>query len=216
VLTSVVVRSAAVPSVRALARTPVFWLAALGVAPLLVTVARGGDELTMAVVTAAVVGGACAGGAVEDAAARTLAASPTTRLVRRLVRLAVIAGAVLMAWAVAALGAGASDAPIGPLGPRAAEAAAAAGVSVLIASIHGPNGEVGAGLSGAGGAVLVMLTSTTMAMRYSWLPMLGDSQDPDEWWLVALAAWVVAGWLNRDPAARGVAARPRSAPIPAP
>lgn len=203
-------------SSRALARTPAFWLVGLAVAPLLVTVARGGDDLHLAVVAAAVVGGACTGGAVEDAAARTLGASPTTRLTRRLIRLAVIVVAVAAAWSAAAAVTVGADAELGPLISRGAEATAAAGLSLLVASTMAPEGETGAGLSGAGGAVVAMLTSTSMAVRYSWLPALGQEQSTDEWWLLAIIAWSAAAWLNRDPAARAVLARPRSAPSPAP
>jgi hypothetical protein len=202
------------PTSRALARTPAFWLVGLAVAPVLVTVARGGDDLGMAVVATAVLGGSCAGGAVEDAAARTLAASPTTRLARRLSRLAVMATSVVAAWVSAALVAHAADAELGPLAPHGAEVAATAGLSVLVASAMGPEGDAGVGLTGAGGAVLGMLTSTAMAVRYPWFPSLGQDESTGAWWLLAAVAWSAAAWLNRDPATRGVVARPRSAPFP--
>jgi hypothetical protein len=101
---------------------------------------------------------------------------------------------------------------LGPLLPRAAEATAAAGISVLVASLQWPDGEAGAGLSGAGAAVLGLLTSTVMAVRYPWLPTLGATDDTGEWWTLALAAWAAAAYLNRDPAGRATVARPRSAP----
>jgi hypothetical protein len=200
-----VLTAAARPVCRGVLRTPGFALAALAGVPIPLTVLRGGTDLGGAVVAAALIAGAAAGGCVEDAAGSTLAASPTTRLARRELRLALIAAVVAVTLALDAVAARVADVPIGQIGPLVAVCAASSGLALMTASYlaraSGTDGGTGAGIGGSVVAVMLMLTSSSMAMQYSRLPSVVPGSE-GSWWTVAALAWAVAAWLNRDPAAR--------------
>jgi hypothetical protein len=179
-------------------------MSALAAAPTLITVARSGRNLELALIAAAVVGGAGFAYAVDDDAAATLAASPTPLAPRRAAR---IVGAALVAttgWLVVfvvAWGAGLLGGM--RIGDLAIEGVTAAGVAVAVAAALRRALDVEhTGLAGAATAVVGMLFITMLSTRYPWLPALGSPLRHDAWLLVALAAWVGVGWTARDPAGR--------------
>lgn len=193
---------ATAPTIRALAHTPAFGVIALAFVPLIITVLRGGTDLSGAVMAAVLIGSSALGFAVDDAAGATVASVPTSRAARRFGRGLVLLVTLIVASGTAAALASVDGAPLGPLAGRAPEAVAIAGVAFALASWMGEDSDLPAGTPAAGATVLVALTSTAMGMRFAWLPQIGPGSDAQTWWLVAAAAWTVALWLNRDPVAR--------------
>lgn len=189
---------------RALPLASIGVIGVVAVVPTVLTVAREGDDLAMALTIAAVVGGAGFAYAVDDDAAQVLAASPSPPSIRRATR--VVAAALLIggSWA-AVLGMGWSTglSTARPLADLALEAVTAAGVGIAVAAWLRPDhAPERTGLAGAASAVVLMLLITSLALRYPWLPSLGQPQNHDRWWWVAAVAWAGVWWTVRDPAAR--------------
>lgn len=189
----------------AVARTvppAVVGVGAVALLPSVVVTLVGGSDFTGALLAASVIAGAGAGYAVEDPAAPILAPSPTTLAVRRVLRAVAVIAILLSAWTGAQLvtAAGGGRAPaVGALG---AELAASAALSVVFASQGRPDSPVASGSSAAGGAILAMVTISSLARRWPALPSIEDLSRPERWWWVAAAALAVVAWLWRDPAAR--------------
>jgi hypothetical protein len=189
---------------RSIPLLPLTAIVLLAAAPTVLTVARHGDDLGLALVVAAVVGGAGLAYGVDDDAAALLAASPTTLAERRAARIGAAALVVSLGWLVVlavAWGAGLLEGA--PLGALAVEALTAAGLAVAVAAGLGRTalGEH-SGMVGALAAVVVMLLITALAVRYTWLPALGFHRNHDEWLGLAAAAWVAVWWKAKDPANR--------------
>lgn len=199
---------------RALPRTHAVWwpslralpLSALGVAvaavvPVAVARLRDVSDYRVVLILAAVFTGGIAGHAIDDAAARTTASLPVTLGARRGVRLALLVGLAMLVWGldlvVAASGSGAVPAATA-LVPFCAASAA---IAVAAAARVGDDAPTPPGLVGAGVAVLVVFLVAVLAVRFSWLPSLSDS-DRAQWWGVAAAAAGLALWQSRDPATR--------------
>lgn len=198
-----VLLTAARPTGRALGLTPGPALAAASGVPVLWTLARGGTDLSVAVIATALVGASALAGAVEDAATTTTAAAPTTRLRGRLLRLAILAAGVALIWFTCFLGATIADVPINDPGHLLAVCLATGGLSVAVASWMANDVERGAGAGGSLAGVLIVLTSTAMNQQMPAFPTLMDlDSGRAKWWAVTAAAWAAAAWLNRDPAAR--------------
>ncbi len=187
------------------ARTVPLAVAALGIMaalPALVTRARGGSDLTLALQAAALFAGAGAGFAADDQAANILAPSPTPLVARRALR-AVGVALVLMAGFGSALvlAATAGGPPVALAGPLAV-LVAAAGTAAALASAAAGDGPMAPGVSSALGAVLALATLSSVAERWSWIPSLARPEFDRRWLFVAGAGALVALVRSRDPARR--------------
>jgi hypothetical protein len=182
----------------------VLTLATLAAAPTVVTVVRGGTDLSVALVVAAVIGGAAFAFAIDDDAAVVLASSPTTLTRRRAARLGAALLAVGAGWELVLATAESADALNGVrVGDLGVEAFTAAGVALAAAAVAARSGShERTGITGIVTAVLTMLTTTAMAQQYRWLPQLGRAAHHDRWLWVATVAWTLALWASRDPASR--------------
>jgi hypothetical protein len=187
---------AAWPSARALPTRSVLGAAVLTATPVMVTLARGGENLALASVAAALSGGAAAAYAVDDPAATLLASTPTPPTLRLALRLAAVGAFVGTCW-LASWVAGTTLATTAGLDGRALalEAATVAGVSLAIATYaHARLAMPEPGLAGAVTSVLMMLTLTSLSFRYPWLPRLGGGESHHRWWWLAAGGWTFAGW----------------------
>jgi hypothetical protein len=191
-------------TLRALPLPSIGGIVLLVVAPTLVTVMRSGDDLMLASTAAAVVGGSGLAYAVDDDAAVVLAASPIPLVVRRAIRILAATALVAIGWTLVVVAGWSTDLLAGlPTADLAVETVTAAGVGVAAAGWITRDGTPDrAGLAGTTTGVVLMLVITSLAMRYPWLPALGQPQNHARWWWVAGAAWVIAWWTARDPAAR--------------
>lgn len=177
---------------------------ALAAAPAVLTVAMGGTNLSGAAVASSLVAGALMGFAIDDPAAAVFAASPTSLLVRRLHRVAVLlVMAAAVAGVVALLVALVHDGPAISLSQRAREGAAAAGLATAAATwLARRTGERRPGSFGLVLGLLGPLVVSALAWRVQGLPTLGTAQNGPRWWWVAAAAGAAAAWWSRDPARR--------------
>lgn len=196
-------RSAALAPTAALAHPGlVAFTVALAALPALLTLVLRGDDLFLPLVLSGVVGGAAVGWAVDDPAADLLASMPIGTSLRTLFRAgsaAFVAGGVLGLLLVAVA--------IGPglppnVGDRAPEAATAAAAALAFGLIAARRGERAAGPA----AVTVGVLGTTfvgcLAAKLTLLPSFMAGPHHSRWWLVALAAFVLALHAGRDPARR--------------
>jgi hypothetical protein len=191
-------------TLRALSLRSLATVAALAAMPTLVTVARGGRNLDLALVAAALVGGAALAYSVDDDAASVVAPSPTTLGVRRATSIFAATLVVATSWA-AVLAVGGTTVTISTQDIRnlGVDAVTAAGVGIAVAAwIARDRGEERTGLAGSATAIVLMLFITVLAMRYPWLPALGRAQNHDRWLWLAGVAWAGVWWTARDPAAR--------------
>lgn len=194
-------RSVITPTIRVLGRTPAFVGAGLAAAPVLLTIIRGGTDLERAVVAAAVIGAASLAFAVADPTAIVAPAASVSVPIRQALSLVVVASAVLLAWVTCWLAAELRGLDLGDVSRLGAQAVATAGVGLALASGFARRGEPNPGMSGATGALLVVLTSSALSTRYPILPTLVDGRW-SRWWWVTLGGWSLAAWWSRDPAAR--------------
>ncbi|MET1049227.1 MAG: hypothetical protein ABWZ55_06315, partial [Acidimicrobiales bacterium] len=82
---------------------------------------------------------------------------------------------------------------------RLAELAATAGLGLAVAA-HGTRREVDSAPEvGALAGPLTLLVVSALAVRLSWLPSIGMTEDAGRWWQVAAVAGAVAVWQSRDP-----------------
>ena len=188
-------------AVRVAARTvptAVVGVAGLCLLPVVLAVMAGGDDLQMSLSWASIVAGAGAGYAVDDAAAVTLAPSPTSLPRRRGLR-AVTAAAILGSGWVAALVVGATSGPLPPWSELAPQLSAAAALSVALAGRAGQAGHAAPGFPSMAGAVVMMILTGALAARLTFLPTVGGAHVA-RWWWVAAAGAVAAARSWRDPA----------------
>lgn len=189
-----------VPALRGLPLPTIAGLLAMALAPTAITLSRGGDDLSGALVAAAVISATSVAFTVDDPAGETLSASPTSLARRRALRLSAIVLALGLTWAAlvavtATLGPIVSDDLLG----RAAEAAAVSGVAVATAGLAHRRGIESPSLIGGVAGGLSSLLITSLALRLHELPALMSTEHHGRWWLVALAGWVVGAWTWRDP-----------------
>jgi hypothetical protein len=197
-------RAAVVPTARGLAARSLGGVTLCVMAPTLITLLRGGQNLALAVAAAALIGGAGIALGVDDDAEVLLAASPTPLAARRALRVAIAAAIVGVGWVVViVVGEQAALLDHARLDDVAVEALAAAGVGVA--------GAVGAqrwfandnpGVAGVAISAVSLLTITALSTRLPALPAIGLDRHHDRWLWVAAAAWGAAAWLSRDPARR--------------
>lgn len=195
--------AALLPTARVAHLGPAGLTIALAMAPAIVTVARGGTDVSTALIVASLVAGAVLGWAAEDPAADLLAPMPVSSPMRAALRMAWVA-------AVAAIGvaAGGLIVALGPglpvdRGDRLPEAMAAAALSLAIGFVLARRGERGAGAAAVTAGVLG--TAFVAALAFRWptvLPSFMAGPLHDRWWIIAASAAVVAARASRDPGRR--------------
>jgi hypothetical protein len=166
---------------------------AIAAAPLVVTVIRSGEDLTIPVVVLCLTAGASLGWTVDDPAAEMLGPLPLDGHFRLRLRLAVAAAlaTLLVAFTAAvleAVGPGLPDAP-----DRLAETATAAvvAVSVGLLAVRTGNRAVGAGAVTAG--LLVPAVVAAFAVRWpATLPTFVTNSVHHRWWWLAAVGGALA------------------------
>jgi hypothetical protein len=179
----------------------------MAAAPVVLTVLRGGTDLHLAVTASAMIGASVLALAVEDPASVVAAAAPVSQPLRRLLRLGLLAAAVVLAWLAAWAVAVRGDVPIGQVDDLAALVVSTGGMALALALWLGRRHDPTPGLAGGVGAVLLILTSSALAMQYPALPSVIDPRWARWWWIAALS-WTLVAWWWRDPAARTPQANP--------
>jgi hypothetical protein len=170
---------------------------ALSVAPAVLTLARGGEELSAVVLAAIVIGAAALTWTSADAAGELLASTPASLLRRRAARLAVLTGATLLVWGVVLLAVVSRDpGATTPELDRLAELAAVGGLSVAAGAAA--DRRVLSVTSAAIVGPLCVLTISALEYRFPSLPALGTRGDTAAWGVIAAAGWLVALWESRD------------------
>lgn len=174
---------------------------ALAALPAVVTVARGGGDLGVAVVLLVLGTGASLAWAVDDPAEDLLAPMPVSAPMRAAVRVlaaASVAGLVLAATlGVLAAGPGLP----GDLAERVPEGAAAGAVALAVAFGAAHRGERMVGASGAIAGIVLPMVVAGMAMRWpTWLPTFASGDLHTRWWLIVAVGALVAARFGRDPA----------------
>jgi len=174
----------------------------LAALPALVTLCWRGDELVAPLVLAGLVSGAALGWAVDDPAAELLASTPAGTPLRTGIRV----GAVAL---VAAVGFGGllAAVAIGPglppqVGHRWPEAAAAGATALAVGLIAARRGERAAGAAAVTAGALGPAMVAGLSSKLRQLPSLLAGPHHERWWLLALAALLVALHAGRDPARR--------------
>jgi hypothetical protein len=176
---------------------------ALAALPLAVTVLRGGHEVGAAVTAAGLIGATAFGLVVDDDAAPLTDAVVAPLWMRRAVRFVLVSTVVAVGWAAVLLTAAAVDPAPVDIGDRALEVLAVSGLSVSFASyLRRTGGPLRSGLPGGMAALLTVLTSSVLAVKYRYLPSVLFAEHHDRWVWIALAAWATAFTLARDPATR--------------
>lgn len=147
----------------------------------------------------------CAGTAfaLDDPAAETLASSPTTLLVRRLVRVALVLPVVAALWALlVAAGGQPADAAL------ALELAALLAVALTATAVAARFAPDGRGALAAAPALLVLLAAAAIALPDRWTLLAWGPADPHwagahgRWALVLVLALLALLQVSRDPARR--------------
>jgi hypothetical protein len=179
----------------------VAFVAVVALAPAAIVAMAGRDDFTGALVAASLLAGSGAGFMADDPAAVTLASSPTTLFVRRLLRAAPIAAVLVVAWLIAVLLAYRFGTSGPAIADRITELVAAASLSLAIAARAPTDAPVVIGHTAVGGAVLGMLVVTSLSVRWPSLPAIAHGANHDRWWWVTTACLCAAAWWSRDPAA---------------
>jgi hypothetical protein len=170
---------------------------ALSVAPAILTLARGGEELSMAVIAAVVIGSSIFAMASADPAGELLGASPVSLVRRRIDRLGVLSTAIALVWGVVlAIMLWRDPGAASPATDRVAELLAVGGLSALAGASADRRGLSVTSATTVG--PMAVLTITTLAYRFPTLPSVGARGDADVWLVVAAVAWAAALWESRD------------------
>ena len=192
------------PKTLAVAHLPaVAATAAVAMVPVLVSVVRGGDDLSVPVSILVLGVGASLAWAAEDPAADLLASLPVTARARWAVRVAgaaAIAAAIFcLAMVVLAVGPGMPS----ELVDRVPEATAAASIGLGVAALAVGGGERVVGALGVIGGFFVPLTVVAMAIRWpDRFPALEPGPTHTRWWILTLVGVAVIARAGRDPAPR--------------
>ncbi|MCZ7528923.1 MAG: hypothetical protein M5U31_00400 [Acidimicrobiia bacterium] len=171
--------------------------------PALVTVARGGTDLSVPIVLLALGTGASLAWGADDPAEDLLAPNPVSSPVRATIRvLAVAIAAALVCCAV--LGVVAVGPGLPPdLLDRAPELAAAAALALAVAFGAARHGERIAGPSGVLAGLTGPLFIAALAVRWPTLfPTVTAGPLHNRWWIVVVAGALVTIRSARDPAHR--------------
>jgi hypothetical protein len=177
-------------------------IALLAATPAVIVAATGGHGFAIALSVASLVAGAGVGFAADDPAAPTLASSPTTLAVRRLLRAALIGVVLGAGWLAAVLVAARYGQPGPDLHVLAAELCAAGALSGAVGARARTDAPVTAGFGAAAASLLLMVAVAMFSARWSVLPSLGGGTGHARWWWIAAAGSVAAAWFSRDPALR--------------
>lgn len=194
-----VVATALAPTTRTARPGPVLLTVVLGASPALVTMARGQAVHGAAVIIASLVAGATAGWAVEDPVAELFAPLPVASSTRLMMRLSIIATVTTVPSVMLLLAL-----IIGPgvppdLQDRGPEAAAAATVALSVGLIAVRRGERSYGPVAVTAGTLGVVVIGGLAIRWPTVfPPLGHSPVHARWWLIVIAALVVAVRNGRD------------------
>ena len=175
----------------------------LAAIPALVTVARGGTDIGLAIVLIVLGAGASLAWAIDDDSDSSLASMPVSTPVRVSVRVAAAAmvAALVMgvAFMVIALGPGIPS----DLSDRAPEGIAAAAVALAFALCVARRGERTAGATGAIAGLFVPAVVAGLATRWpDMFPTFSPGPLHVRWWWLAAAAALVVAWSGRDVARR--------------
>jgi hypothetical protein len=187
------------PACRSMMLGSVTGLLVLAATPAVVTAARGGRDLSGALVAGAVVTGAVPAFVVGEPAASILDAAPTPSWYRRLTRLAAVTAAASVTMAVVVTVArlqdpSALDQGSGHLAALLATGGLAGAAAVVLDRRGSPNAAV----EGATVGPLAVLVISVLAVRVQWLPMLVVAGRTRGWWWIALGSWTVGAWASRD------------------
>lgn len=190
------------PLVRAVPLAPLPAAAGFG----LLVLSLEGDVLHLRLAAVAL----CAGAAfsLDDAAAATTASSPTPLLIRRLLRVAVVAPVAALLWVLLAAYAG--ESPATPLG---LELAAMLAVTLAVAAASAPFVPEGRGGLAAAPALLVLLGVAALALPDGWSLFAAGPHDPrwtashERWSLFGLLALLVLVYASLDPCRARMRAR---------
>lgn len=174
---------------------------ALAGVPAVVTVARGGTDLSMGIVLIALGAGASLAWAADDDTGESLLAMPVSapaRAALRVLTAILVAGIALTATlVVVAVGPGLPP----DLADRTPEGLAAAAVALAVAFGAARRGERAVGALGAIAGLLVPAVIAGLAFKWpSSFPTFGAGDLHARWWLIALAGAVLAARSGRDPA----------------
>ena len=174
----------------------------LAALPALITLCWRGDDLVAPLVLAGLVSGAALGWAVDDPAAELLASTPAGTPLRTGIRVCAVAlmAAVGFGGLLAAVAIGPGLPP--QVGDRWPEAAAAGATALAVGLIAARRGERAAGAAAVTAGVLGPAMVAGLSFKLRQLPSLLAGPHHDRWWLLALAALVVALHAGRDPARR--------------
>jgi len=194
---------AAAPTARVAHLGPAAITMALAMLPLVVTVARGGTDVSLALILTGLAGGAVVGWATEDAAADVLASMPVSPPIRAALRLSFVGTVgvtgVVTAGLVAALGPGLPS----DRGDRLPEGLAAAAIATAIGFVLARRGERGSGPVSVTAGLLGTAFVAALAFRWpSLLPSFMGGPIHERWWIIAVVGSVVALRAGRDPARR--------------
>ena len=169
----------------------------LSVAPAVIALAAGKEELSAAVVAAVVIGAGALALAAEDEAGNVLAAVPVTLARRRGLRLAVLALAAVVTWGVVLAAVLQRDPhAAGRVVDRLAETAAVSGIGFALASSAYRRDRAVAPASLLG--PLAVLVISAFAYRYPDLPAIGTAGNAGRWATIAGIGWLAAAWECRD------------------
>ena len=176
---------------------------ALAAVPAVVTLARGGTDIGLAVVLIVLGAGASVAWAIDDDSDSSLSAMPVSgpmRLSVRIAAAAIVAALVMsVAFIVIAIGPGIPS----DLSDRAPEGITAAAVALAFALAVARRGEPTAGATGAIAGLLAPAVVAGLATRWpDVFPTFSPGPLHVRWWWLAAAAALVAAWNGRDVARR--------------
>ena len=202
---TLVLRAALAPTFRATPLGPVFAGTGLAVAVTFVAMVRTTGSLTGAFAAAGLFSAAGVGYVLDDAAAVTLASSPTTLAARRVLRVVLAVTIVTVGWFVIALGVLAlRDRDAFPLRDLGLELATLGAVGLATGAVALRRDARQGGPAAATAVLLLPLVVSGLRVRgLQWLPLLVPRTEHHARWAWFLAVAVVLyATASRDAAAR--------------
>jgi hypothetical protein len=197
------VAAAVVPTARVAHLGAAAATVSLAALPAIVTVARGGTDLSVALVVGGLVGGATLAWASDDPAAELLGSLPLSSPLRAAMRVACVAAVGVLGLAVVALVVELGPGLPSDVGDRAAEAGAAAGMALAVGCMATRRGERTVGPIGVVAGVVGPAVVAALSVRWPRLvPAFLESPIHDRWWIIAAVGAVVVARAGRDPGRR--------------
>jgi hypothetical protein len=195
--------AAVVPTARVARLGSVAISAALAATPLVVTVVRGGDDVTGGAVLLGLGAASSLAWVVDDPAGEVLSATPAGATPRLWLRLGLVfaTAAVVVALALAVAGSG----PGLPhdVADRLPEAAAAGAVALAVGFSGASRGE---SLASTGGVLAgLVVPAFVAALAVKWpdvFPTFTGGRPHARWWFLAAGAATYAAYEARDPGRR--------------